>query len=157
VGANTPEASGVRDLERCAAPERRRARPVDQSPLELLQQMPALVVLERLPGPALAVDREGTILFANGAFCDMLGHALNELLAMKFSDIFCSLAIHHSADVLVRAYSDRLVKLAHKDRHVVWASMSKSVMRRRDDTFALVTFHDHTEELWLNNNRHVES
>jgi PAS domain S-box-containing protein len=151
MGANTPEASGVGRLERFfAAPERRRPRPVDQSPLEVLQQMPALVVLDRLPAPTLAVDREGTILFANGAFSDMLGHAPDELLAMKFGDIFCSLAAHHSAVALVRAHADRLVKLAHKDGHPVWASMSTSAMWRRDDTVALTTFRDHTEELWLN-------
>ena len=144
MGANTPTASGVRRLER------RRPRPVDQSPLEVLQQMPALVVLDRLPAPTLAVDCEGTILFANGAFSDMLGHAPDELLAMKFGDIFCSPATLHSAVVLVRAHPDRLVQLAHKDGHPVWTRMSKSAMQRRDDTLALATFHDHTEELWLN-------
>ncbi|HUH69483.1 MAG TPA: PAS domain-containing protein [Mycobacterium sp.] len=115
----------------------------------MLQQIPALVVLERLPAPTLAVDREGTILFANGAFCDMLGHAPDELLAMTFGDICCSLATHHCAVALVGANRDRFVKLAHKDGHPVWASMSKSAMWRRDDTLALATFHDHTEELWL--------
>jgi PAS domain S-box-containing protein len=129
--------------------ERRRPRPVDQSPLEVLLQMPALVVLERLPEPALAIDREGTILFANGAFCDMLGHAPDELLAMKFGDIFCSPAADHCGVALLDAQPDRLVKLAHKDGHPVWAMMSKSAIRRRDDTFALATFHDHTAERWL--------
>jgi PAS domain S-box-containing protein len=129
--------------------ERRSQRPVDQSPLEVLLQLPALVVLERLPQPTLAVDREGTILFANGAFCDMLGHAPGELLTMKFGDIFCSLASHHCAVALVQPHPDRLVKLAHKNGHPVWATMSNSAMWRRDDTFALATFHDHTEELWL--------
>ena len=142
MGANTLEASGVRRLER------RRPRPVDQSPLEVLLQMPALVVLERLPEPALAIDHEGTILFANGAFCDMLGHAPAELLAMKFRDIFCTLPTVHCAVALVHAHRDRLVKLAHKDGHPVWARMSKSAIRR-DDPCALATFHDHTEELWL--------
>ena len=150
MGASTPTASGVRRLERFyAAPERRRPRPVDQSPLEVLQQMPALVVLERLPAPTLAVDCEGTILFANGAFCDMLGHAPDELSAMKFRHIFCSPPTLHCAVALVRANHDLLVELAHKDGHPVWASMSNSALRRRDDTFALVIFHDHTEELWL--------
>ncbi len=144
MGANTLKASGVRRLER------RRPRPVEQSPLEVLQQMPALVVLERLPQPALAVDREGTILFANGAFSDMLGYSPDELLTMKFGDIFCSLTTRDCAVALVRAYADRLVELAHKDGHPVWASMSKSAMRRRDDTLALATFQDHSEELWLN-------
>ena len=111
--------------------------------------MPALAVLERLPQPALAVDHQETILFANDAFCDMLGHAPDELLAMKFRDIFCTLPTLHSAVAVVRAHPDRLVKLAHKDGHSVWASMSKSAMRRRDDTIALATFCDHTEELWL--------
>ena len=143
MGANLLEASGVRRLER------RRPRPVDQAPLEVLLQMPALAVLERLPEPVLAVDHEGTILFANGAFCDMLGHAPDELLAIKFGDIFCSLATHHCAVAPVHAHPDRLVKLAHKDGHPVWARMSKSAIRRRDDTLALATFHDHTEELWL--------
>jgi PAS domain S-box-containing protein len=115
----------------------------------MLLQMPALVVLERLPEPALAVDHQGTILFANGAFCDMLGHAPDELLAMKFRDIFCTLPTRHSAVELVRDHADRLVKLTHKEGHPVWARMSKSASRRRDDTFALATFHDHTEELWL--------
>ena len=142
--ATALEASGVRRLGR------RRPRPVDQSPLEMLLEMPALAVLERLPEPVLAVDHEGTILFANGAFCEMLGHAPDELLAMKFGDIFCSLATHRCAVALVDAYSDRLVKLAHKDGHPVWASMSKSALRRCDDLLALATFRDHTEELWLN-------
>jgi PAS domain S-box-containing protein len=144
MDASTLKASAVRRLER------RRPRPVEQSPLEVLQQISALVVLERLPGPTLAIDSEGTILFANGAFCDMLGHAPAELLAITFTDIFCSLATLHSAVVLVRAHPERLVKLAHKDGYPVWARMSKSAIRRRDDTLALVTFHDHTEELWLN-------
>jgi PAS domain S-box-containing protein len=107
--------------------------------------------LERLPEPVLAVDHEGTILFANGAFCEMLGHSPDELLAMKFGDIFGSLATHYCGVALVHAHSDRLVKLAHKDGHPVWARMSKSATRRRDDTFALVTFRDHTEELWTGN------
>jgi PAS domain S-box-containing protein len=143
MGASIAKASGVRRLER------RRPRPVDQSPLEVLQQMPALVVLERMQAPTLAVDREGTILFANGAFCDMLGYSPDELMAMKFGDIFCSLATHHCAVALVHAHPDGLVELAHKDGHPVWARMSKSAIRRRDDTLALATFHDHTEELWL--------
>ncbi len=68
--------------------ERRSPRPPDQLPIDELQRMPALVVLERLPAPALAVDRVGTILFANGSFCDMVGYPSDELLSMNFEDIF---------------------------------------------------------------------
>jgi PAS domain S-box-containing protein len=118
-------------------------------PIQQLQQMPALVVLERLPTPALAVDRAGTILFANAGFCDMLGYSSDELLSMQFDEIFHSVPTDDRWVVLVGTDAPRLVELRHKYGHSVWASMSKSAMRRRDDTVALVSFHDRTEELWL--------
>lgn len=110
--------------------------------------MPALVVLERLPAPALAVDRAGTILFANGAFCDMVGFSCEELLIMKFDDIFSSLPVNDGWVALIGTDAPRLVELRHHYGHSVWAAMNKSAMRRRDDTVALVTFQDRTEELW---------
>jgi len=118
-------------------------------PIDELQRMPALLVLERLPAPALAVDRAGTILFANGSFCDMVGHSPDELLQMEFEDIFRSPPADDPWVTLVGTGAKRLVELRHKAGHSVWASMSKSAMRRRDDTVALVTFHDRTEELWV--------
>jgi PAS domain S-box-containing protein len=111
--------------------------------------MPALVVLERLPAPALAVDRAGRILFTNAAFCDMVGYAADELLSMQFDEIFRRVPSNDRWVVLVGTDTPRLVELRHKYGHSVWASMSKSAMRRRDDTVALATFHDRTEELWL--------
>lgn len=120
-------------------------------PIDELQQMPALVVLERLPAPALTVDRVGIILFANGSFCDMVGYSADELLSMNFVDICYDLAADDRWVALVGTGATRLVELRHKFGHPVRASMSKSAMRRRDDTVALVTFHDRTEELWPNN------
>jgi PAS domain S-box-containing protein len=133
--------------------ERRSPRPPNQPPIDELQRMPALVVLERLPAPALAVDRMGTILFANGAFCDMVGYLPDELASMSFEDIFHRLPADDRWVALVGTGAKRLVELRHRDGHSLWASMSKSAMRRRDDTVALVTFHDRTEELWLSSDR----
>jgi PAS domain-containing protein len=82
---NSPRGVGNRRVER------RRPAPPDQLPIEALQQLPAPMILERLPAPALAVDRAGTILFANGGFCDMVGYSSDELLSMKFEEIFHSL------------------------------------------------------------------
>lgn len=130
--------------------DRRSPRPPNQMPIDELQRMPALVVLERLPAPALAVDRVGTILFANGSFCDMVGYSCDELLTMDFEGIFYRPPADDRWVALVGTGANRLVELRHKSGHAVWASMSKSAMRRRDDTVALVTFHDRTEELWLN-------
>jgi PAS domain-containing protein len=128
--------------------ERRRPGP-QQLPSEALEQMPALVVLERLPTPALAIDRVGAIVFANGAFCDMLGYTPDELLAMNFVELFYG----PSAGGTFASFPSnaaRLVELTHKHGHPVLASMSKSAMRRADDAIALATFADRSEELWLN-------
>jgi PAS domain S-box-containing protein len=121
-------------------------------PIDELQRMPALVVLERLPVPALAVDRAGTILFANGSFCDMVGYSPDQLASMNFEDLFYRLPADDGWIALVGTGAKRLVELRNRGGHSVWASMSKSAMRRRDDTLALVTFHDRTEELWLSSN-----
>ncbi len=112
--------------------------------------MPALVMLERLPAPALAVDPAGNVLFANTAFCDLVGYSCDELRSTNFYDFFYSLTPDDRWVVLVGTSGERLVELRHKLGHSVWASMSKSAMRRRDDIVALVTFRDRTEELWLN-------
>jgi PAS domain-containing protein len=76
-----------------AADRRHRAHPL--SPLATLTQLPALVVLGRLPVPVLAIDREGTIIFANEPFTRMLGHTTETVTAMKFDQIFSAWPPHH--------------------------------------------------------------
>jgi PAS domain S-box-containing protein len=129
--------------------ERRRPKQPGQLPIDELQRMPALVVLERLPAPAVAVDRVGTILFANSSFCDMIGYSSDELVSMNFDDFFYRRPDDDPWVALLGTGAERLVELRHKGGHSVWAGMSKSAMRRRDDTVALVSFRDRTEELWL--------
>ena len=52
--------------------------------MALLKELPALVVLERFPVPVLAIAEDGTILFANEAFAEMLGHSAEAVTALKF-------------------------------------------------------------------------
>jgi PAS domain S-box-containing protein len=128
--------------------ERRRPSRRQQLPMDALRDMPALVVLERLPTPTLAVDRTGSIVFANGAFCDMLGYTSDEMLMMNFAELFHG----PSPDGTFAPFPSntaRLVELVHRDGHPVLAGMSKSAMRRADDAVALATFSDRSEELWL--------
>lgn len=129
--------------------ERRRATPPDEPPIEVLQRMPALVVLERLPAPALAVDRAGNILFANRSFCQMLGYSSVETSSMNIDDVFRAPGADDRWVALIGTDTDLLVELQHKSGHCVRAGMSKSAMRRREDTVALVTFNDRTEEFWV--------
>jgi PAS domain S-box-containing protein len=129
--------------------ERRRPRSANQLPFEALQQMPALVVLERLPAPALAVDHVGGILFANGSFCEMVGYSPDELLTMTVLDLAYARVTPDCPIEMGVLTGAQLVQLRHKTGHAIWASMSRSAMARRDDTVALVTFCDRTEELWI--------
>jgi PAS domain S-box-containing protein len=129
--------------------DRRRAGQAGQSPMTILEQLPALVVLQRLPVPTLALGQDSSILFANAAFADMLGHPLEELLTLKFYQVFHTLRVDESDAVfLIRAYANQLVELAHSDGSIVRALMSKSALRRGDDPVAITTFQDLTEKLW---------
>lgn len=127
--------------------ERRQRGRSGQSPLETLQQMPALVVLERLPVPVLAVGADGTILFANEAFGAMVGFDVHDVLAMNYDDIFGTVP-DASAVSVVRAHADLLVELRHSDGSTVRAKLSRSALLRGDDPVALATFQDLTERLW---------
>ena len=119
--------------------------------MQTLRQLPALVVLERLPVPVLAIADDGTILFANSGFADMLGYSKDEMLTLKFDQIFDSAprVTEESALSVMQSFANLVVELAHRDGSIVRALMSRSALRRADDRVALATFHDLTEQLWL--------
>ncbi len=117
--------------------------------MALLKELPALVVLERFPVPVLAIAEDGTILFANGAFAEMLGYSAEAVRALKFREIFHTLPAEESAVSVVRAHADLIVELVHEDGSIVRARMSKSALLRGDDPVALATFQDLTERLWV--------
>jgi PAS domain S-box-containing protein len=116
--------------------------------MEVLKQMPALVVLERMPVPVLAIGQDGSILFANQAFAEMIGHPAQTVLEMKFPNIFRTEPADDSALAVMHAHAGLLVELAHAEGSTVLATMSKSALLRGDDPVALATFNDLTERLW---------
>jgi PAS domain S-box-containing protein len=132
------------------AVERRRTAPASTSPLGTLEGLPALVVLERLPVPTLAVLQDGTIMFANSAFAEMVGRDAEEVTALKFHDVFYVGPTTESVLSVVDEFANMVVELAHQDGSIVRALMSRSALRRSDDQIALATFQDLTEQLWVN-------
>jgi PAS domain S-box-containing protein len=129
--------------------ERRRDGQHGQDPMTLLKELPALVVLERFPVPVLAIAEDGTILFANEAFADMLGYSAEAVKALMFRDIFHTLPAEESAVSVVRAHAGLIVELVHHEGSIVRALMSRSALLRGDDPVALATFQDLTERLWV--------
>jgi PAS domain S-box-containing protein len=132
------------------AVERRRTAQASRPPMEVLSQLPALVLLERIPVPTLAVLQDGTIVFANTAFADMVGRDAEEVVVLRFHDIFHGALETESVLSVVDGLANMVVELAHKDGSTVRALMSRSALRRVDDAIALATFQDLTEELWAN-------
>jgi PAS domain S-box-containing protein len=117
--------------------------------MALIMELPALVVLERFPVPVLAIAEDGTILFANEAFADMLGYSAEAITSLKFRQIFHTMPADESAVSVVRAHADLIVELVHQEGSIVRARMSKSALLRGDDPVALATFQDLTERLWV--------
>ncbi len=136
----------------CRVNERRQRQSV-QSPVTLLEQLPARVVLERMPVPVVAIGHDGSILFANAAFAEMLGYNTQTVLTLKFIEIFHTAPVFASPVPAVRGYANEVVALMHADGSIVQAKMSRSALMREDDPLALATFEDLTEQIWLRGRR----
>jgi PAS domain S-box-containing protein len=129
--------------------ERRRNGGFSGSPMDILTWLPAVVVLERLPVPSLAMARDGIILFANTAFAEMVGYQQDSLAGVPFPEIFHTVPASLCALTGVDALANLVVELQHCEGWTVRARMSKSALMRRDDPIVLVTFENLTERLWM--------
>ena len=129
--------------------ERRRNKMSGDSPTDVLTQLPAVVVLERLPVPTLAMAREGVILFANTAFAEMVGYQRDRLAGLAFPEVFRTVPGVVGALSGVDALANLVVELQHYEGWTVRARVSKSATMRRDDPVVLVTFDNLTERLWV--------
>jgi PAS domain-containing protein len=147
LGECTPDYGGATaDGDRRV--DRRRTRQSKASPMDFLRDLSALVVLERIPVPSLAMAPDGMIVFANAAFAEMVGYRQEVLAGSAFPEIFrtvpaavCALPGNHLLANLV-------VDLQHWEGWTVRARMTRSTLMRCDDPVVLITFEDLTERLW---------
>jgi PAS domain S-box-containing protein len=129
--------------------ERRRNGGSGDSPLDILRRLPAVVVLERLAVPSVAMARDGIILFANTAFAEMVGYEQDGLAGLAFPEVFHTVPAALCALSGVDALANLVVELRHCEGWTVRARMSNSALMRRDDSVVLVTFENLTERLWM--------
>ena len=137
--------------------ERRRKGQTSLSPMATLKQLPALVVLERIPVAVLAIAKDGALVFANSAFSEMVGRAPEDVVSLQFDEIFHLPLSKESAVTVLQSLANEVVELAHRDGSSVRALMSRSALIRADDEIALATFQDLTEQLWLDERYSLQS
>ena len=129
--------------------ERRRDGRSGDSPTDILRRLPAVVMLERIPVPTLAMARDGIILFANTAFAEMVGYGQDRLAGLAFLEIFHTVPAEVAEFSGGDAVANVVVQLQHCEGWTVRATMSKSALKRSDDPVVLVTFENLTERLWM--------
>jgi PAS domain-containing protein len=117
--------------------------------MDILTRLPAVVVLERIPVPSLAITRDGIILFANTAFAEMVGYQQDRLAGSAFAEIFYTVPAEIAAFSGVDALANLVVDLQHCEGWTVRARVSKSALVRHDDPVVLMTFDNLTEQLWV--------
>jgi PAS domain S-box-containing protein len=137
------------DMDGSGRIDRRRNGVPGDSPMDILSRLPAVVVLERLPVPSLAMARDGIILFANTAFAEMVGYELEGLAGSPFPEMFHTVPAALCALSGVDAVANLVVELRHREGWTVRARMSKTAMLRQADPVVLVTFDNLTERLWM--------
>jgi PAS domain S-box-containing protein len=119
------------------------------SPMDVLTRLTAVVVLERIPVPTLAMARDGVILFANTPFAEMVGYRQDSLAGLAFPEVLHTVPAALDAFSGVDAPANLVVELRHCEGWTVRAKMSKSALMRCDDPVVLVTFENLTERLWV--------
>jgi PAS domain S-box-containing protein len=145
-GGSSGDAAGMEGNRRI---ERRRNGSSGDSPTDTLRRLPAVVMLERIPVPTLAMARDGIILFANTAFAEMVGYKQDGLAGLAFPEIFHTVPAEVAALSGGDAVVNLVVQLQHSEGWTVRAKMSKSALKRSDDPVVLVTFENLTERLWV--------
>ena len=115
---------------------------------DALTQLPARRVLEWIDVPALAMADDGSIVFANRAFADMIGFTTDMVRCLSFRQIFAILPEDDPPLDVLADKAEMVVELLHLDGSIVQATMSEPLVLE-DGELALITFDDMTERLRL--------
>ncbi|BBZ30346.1 hypothetical protein MMAD_46410 [Mycolicibacterium madagascariense] len=116
--------------------------------MTLLHGLTALPVLEWMDVPVLGLARDGTIVFANWAFADMLGHTPELVLTLTYPEIFGPVTDGRSPIAAMQDNADHVVQLAHLDGTAVQAKVGGTLVVAEDE-LALTSFDDITEQFWV--------
>lgn len=130
--------------------ERRRRQP-PATPREYLEQMPALVLLDRLPTPMLAVGLDGQLIYANPAMAASLGYPdVGALVEQSLPILMSGHGFTSEPDCLtaLQAAAGHIVNWCHVDGYRVHTVVSAALLTRATDPLLLITLTDVSELQW---------
>jgi PAS domain-containing protein len=130
--------------------ERRRQPP--PSTLDgYLRELPALILLDRLPTPTLATGLDGVLIYTNPAFATMLGYPDTTTLTEQ---PLPALLAGHSANpprdcvTALRAAGTVVIDWLHAEGFPVRTVVSDALLGRATDRILLISITDITELMW---------
>jgi PAS domain-containing protein len=136
----------------CAAPpagvERRRS-PTPTTPLDFLCQLPARVMLDRLPSPALVIDGEGGVVYANPAFAALLGYPdATGPVDQSLSKLMEGDAQTPPHRILAASQAAAVISWRHIEGHLLHTVVSPTLLTCATDLLLLITLTDVTDLRW---------
>jgi PAS domain-containing protein len=129
----------------------RRPRPLPSTPQGYLRELPALILLDRLPTPILATGLDGVLTYTNPAFATMLGHP--DTTALSEQQLPALLAGHSATEprdcvAALRGAGTVVVDWLHAEGFPVRALVSDALLVRATDPILLISITDISEVMW---------
>lgn len=127
---------------------RRRRQPTDLT--GYLTQLPALVLLDRLPIAVIGVGPVGDIVYANPACAELLGYIDGQTMTrLHLPDLLAGEPVLTPADcIAVLQTTDNIVHWNHSQHYLIRTKVSPTMLKRESDPLLLVTITDLTDWLW---------
>jgi hypothetical protein len=127
---------------------RRQSQPADLA--GYLRQLPALVLLDRLPTAVLGVGPAGDIVYANPACAELLGYIDGDTMTrLHLPELLAGQSALTPADCIsVLQITDGIVHWNHAQDYVIRTKVSPTMLKRDSDPLLLVSITDLTDWLW---------
>jgi PAS domain-containing protein len=129
----------------------RRRQPPPSTPDGYLHELPALILLDRLPTPMLAVGLDGVLIYTNPAFATMLGHPdTTTLTEQPLPALLAGYSATPPRDCVtaLRAASTVVIDWLHAEGFPVRTVVSDALLARATDPILLISITDITELMW---------
>src|SRR6201997_2797221 len=129
----------------------RRRQPPPSTPDGYLHELPAWILLDRLPTPMLAPGLDGVLIYTNPAFATMLGHPDTTTLTEQ---PLPALLARHSATpprdcvTALRPAGPVVIDWLHAEGFPVRTVVSDGLLVRATDPILLISITDITELMW---------